>query len=435
MSFLLQPLKRTGGIILAGGKTLFLAAAFLSLLLTSCHDDESEEPETTERTVLVYVAGDNDLTFNNHNIDYFAYDLKQMMEATKTMGTNNKLIVFVDHYRSKPYFLKVERGDTVRLKSMPTELNSGDPETLYDALKYTIDNYPAKSYGLVLWGHSDGWLTRSGSAGGPRRAYGKDAISGNKWMNIPDMARVLERLPKLRFIFADCCAFLCVENVYELRRTADYIIGSPAEIPGEGAPYQTVTPALFSTDSTFYKEVIDRYYEQKSEGYDLPLAVVKSSEMDLLAQATATTLASLADKIERDETDGCRYPTTDGLIFYYDHTQFDMQDFMLRYAAEEQYTEWKRVFDKAVPYRTFARVWMARHIYNPFYTKFPEFQPTEERQGALGMFLPQRESDTFLWYSMYVLNLALSEKTVGQLNSDIKDMQWYEAARLSEMGW
>ena len=53
-------------------------------------------------------------------------------------------------------------------------------------------------------------------------------------------------MPHLKFIMADCCNFMCLENLYELRDVCDYIIGSPAEIPAQGAPYYDIVPSLTS---------------------------------------------------------------------------------------------------------------------------------------------------------------------------------------------
>lgn len=416
-------------------KKSFLLLSAISLLLSACCKDEPSEPQKFERSVLVYVAGDNNLAGGGS--DYYRADLRQIIQGTKNLDTNNKLILFVDTYKEKPYFLQVEKGDTTRLKTFETELKSSDPETLYDAMKYVVDNFEAKSYGLVLWGHADGWIVRNTSpvstSRAPRKAYGVDNTGGRTYMNLPDMAKVLERLPKLKFIFADCCCFMCAENVYELRKCTDYIIGSAAEIPGEGAPYQTVVPAMFSQDSTFYKQIVDKYYEQKSGGYTVPLATVKTSELADLASITAATLQSFANVIAPDD-DGCRYPDMYNLIFYFDHTQYDMQDFILHYATTEQYREWKRVFDRAVTVSTYSDVWMANHVeYTGHDCKaFFDFTPTEEREGGLGMFVPQRDSDAARWNIVYRNNLGV---TMSYLNEKIMDMQWYQAAQLAKLGW
>ena len=410
-------------------KALLFATSLI--LLSSCRNDDPVVPEDFQRSVLVYIAGDNNLT------SYLRADMRQIIQGTQNLDTNNKLILFVDNTRERPYFLQVEKGDTTRLKTFETELKSSNPETLYDAMKYVIDNFKAKSYGLVLWGHADGWLKRNATSPStnkaPRKAYGVDNRDGQTYMNIPDMAKVLGRLPKLNFIFADCCCFMCVENVYELRKCADYVIGSPAEIPGEGAPYQNIVPAMFSQDSTYYKQIVDTYFAQTSNGYKVPLTAVKTSELEDLASVTAATLQSFANDIEPDE-DGCRYPDVRELIFYFDHTQFDMQDFMLRYATEAQYTEWKRVFDKAVPYHTYTTVWMANHVYPSPYNQmeFADFTVTEERLGALGMYVPQTDADQARWNRFYQINL---NKSMSQMKSEIKEMQWYNAAQLAKLGW
>jgi len=191
-----------------------------------------------------------------------------------------------------------------------------DPE---DVLKYAVSRYPAtRDYGLVLWGHSTGWLINSDSLA-YTRAYGVDnginsaTIDVGKWMNVPTLARVLKKLPHMRFIFADCCMFMCLESLYELRDVADFIIGSPAEVPQDGAPYQTVVPAMFDYDN-FATKIVDNYYVQKNgpnKDLDLPLTVVKTSEMEPLAKATRTALQAVKD------FHGAEYNDTKDLIYYF----------------------------------------------------------------------------------------------------------------------
>lgn len=393
-----------------------------ALLLASCHHNEVKVKY--KRTVLAYIAGDNNLS------EYFDEDIKQMMEGSKQLADDCKLVLFVDKFnkrtKQKPYFMLVEKGDTIRLKTFDSELNSGDPATLTMAMKWAIDNYEAESYGLVLEGHADGWIIRSLAPAFSRstRAYGVDNSSGVKWMDIPQMAEALGTLPKLTFIFADCCAFQCVESAYELRQCTDYIISSAAEIPGEGAPYHTVIPTLFSQSSTFYEMAVDAYFEQSSYGYKEPMAVVKTSEMENLAQATRTVLGTFVPQME----DGGRRPDVDGLIYYFDHTQFDMNDFIMSYADENEYAQWKRVFDRAVVYSKMTPVWMANHIYyRTDKDEFYNFTVTAERYGGLGMYIPQDAASISGYKSLTF--------SIDKLNENIRLMQWYKAAGLDELGW
>ncbi|MBP5338531.1 MAG: hypothetical protein J6Z14_04405 [Prevotella sp.] len=403
-----------------------------ALLLSACHDKKDDG--IIKRTVLVYMAADNNLTQNSSRIDFAQEDIVQMMEGSKQLADNCKLLLFVDKRnnttsKQKPYFMLVENGDTIRLETFDSEINSGDPATLRMAIQWAIDNYKAESYGLVLWGHADGWIIRNQAPAFSRstRAYGADNTVGTKWMDIPEMAQTLGTFPKFSFVFADCCAFQCVESAYELRECTDYIIASAAEIPGEGAPYQTIVPALFSQSPTFYKTVADAYFAQNSYGYIEPIAVVKTSELENLAQATHAVLGTFLPQME----DGGRRPNVDGLIYYFDHTQFDMNDFILRYASENEYAQWKRVFDRAVVYSKMAPVWMSnKHVYYKSPNneqEFRDFTVTEDRYGGLGMYVPQDKANI----SGYT-NITFS---INKLNDNIRLMQWYQAAGLAEFGW
>ena len=396
-------------------RTIMMVLA-AGMLLTACHKDKDEkEKELAAQSVLVYIAGDNNLE------SFIASDVRQLMQGSAELTEGNNLLMYVDRQGKLPYFMKVEKGDTVRVMTMEKESKSSNTETLKNAMKWMTDNYEAKNYGLVLWGHADGWIIHNSSksrSGGPRHAYAQDTTNGEEWMNIPDMALALSTLPHLRFIFADCCCFQSVESAYELRNVADYIIASAAEIPGEGAPYQTVIPALFSQRDDFYQQAAAAYYEQVSYGYREPMAVVKTSEMENLAQATKTALKQSLEPISNGEG----YPSVSGLIYYYDKTLFDMNDFILSITEENVYQEWKRTFDAAVPYKVMVDVWMSDgHVpyidYNG--TFFRDFEVTEERYGGVSMFVPQNSSK-------YLINLQ---------NTTINQMQWYKAAGLDELGW
>lgn len=61
-------------------------------------------------------------------------------------------------------------------------------------------------------------------------------------MNIDDLHEALQVLPKLDFLLFDACFMESVEVAYALRDCGDYMISSPTEIPGVGAPYEDVVP-------------------------------------------------------------------------------------------------------------------------------------------------------------------------------------------------
>lgn len=404
-----------------------ITIAISALFLAGCHSHHDEEKTLARQTVLAFIAGDNTLD------SFVMEDMVEMMRSTRTLTDVDNLLLFVDTKKDAPYLLKAEKGDTVRLETFSEELHTSAAETLKMAMQWVMEHYESSQYGLVLWGHADGWIIKNAARTGPRRSYGQDVDGGlngsGTWMDIPDMARALESLPKvegrekpLRFIFADCCCFQCVESAYELRNVADYIIASAAEIPGEGAPYHAVLPALFSQSDTFYKDAVDAYYSQVSYGYHEPLAVVKTSEMENLAQATRTVLKNSMKPLSEG------WPDVDSLIYYYDHTLFDMNDVIMRHASQDNYKEWRRAFDQAVPYSTFAEVWLANFV--PYVDwvamqHFRDFEVTEQRYGGVSMFVPQNPEAVQYKYKSLVI----------KQNNTISRMQWYEAAGLGELGW
>jgi hypothetical protein len=196
---------------------------------------------------------------------------------------------------------------------------------------------------------------------------------------------------------------MCVENAYELRDVTDYIIGSPAEIPAIGAPYNTVVPAMMDKDN-FYMTIVDRYYEQKLQsGKKVPLSVVKTSEMQSLAYATRTVLKTM-------DFSKSTYPIMTDLIYYCDYNYYDMNHFILTYASEADYTNWKKAFDNAVVYKKFANRWDTSYHVNF------DFDINEQTYGGLSMFVPR-------------YNLRFTD------NELIKKMAWYYAAGYSEIGW
>lgn len=392
------------------------------MLLTACQKSEEAERQY-ERTVLVYMSGENDLS------EGVQEDLDEML-AARTDASNHCLLIYADEYNSHriPYLARVLNGrlvDSVSVKDMgiaPGDTCSVDPGVMKAIINYAFRKYPSRNsdYALVLWGHASGWViddSVSTTQSARRQAYGYDTGRDNSgraaWMNMPTLADVLRQTPHLRYIFADCCHFMSLEALYELRHAADYIIGSPAEIPGVGAPYTTVVPALFESDS-FCQDIIDRYYEQTfSGGRSVPLAAVKTSVLDSLASATNEVLLTLKDTLGQTS-----YPSVSKLIHYYYSPLFnDANDFIRHYAKPEAYNSWKEVLDKTVVYKKMATKWMTNVEWN---NNYADFEMTEERYGGVSMFVPQD---------------PLRRNRYQKYNTDIRKLAWYYAAGYANLGW
>jgi hypothetical protein len=410
----------------------FLISISLLLLFSACHKkEENTEPTEGRRTVIVYISGDNTLS------SYSSGDLQELITGSyDKLSSSDRLVAFVDRISNteKPFILQI-KGDRQHpadtLFKYSEDFYASDTQNFTEVLKRITQLCPAKEYGLILWGHGSGWNieadTRITSA--PRRAYGID--NGNNyshgnyglWLNIPDMRSAFEQLGiKWKFIFADCCNMMCIEMAYELRNWADYLIGSPAEIPGSGAPYNKIVPYFFSQSEDIYEGIIDEY--AKANPNYLPLSAICMSEMESLATATKAAIPAIAAHLQQGDTQA-----TNGIIYYFspqgrynnvNKSMYDMND-MIRTALDEQpdaYEIWHEVFKKAVPKHVISSMWetMSTNTVN-----FNDFTVTDAKMGCVSMFFPLDKYERVSCLYKY--------------NTDIKKMQWYDAVGWSTVGY
>lgn len=433
-------------------KCLILLLA--ALLFGAC--DEEDTPVTPEeyadRTVLVYIAAENNLT-GYSQMRFADDDLREMKEGSKMLDDRQNLLVYVDKAENDPpYIARIRNGELVDSFALE-ECLSADPAVLEEMLLYSRMNYPARSYGLVLWGHSNGWVVLSDSVSyAGTRAYGGDTgnnmsdSAGKYWMNIPSMARAIGHAmgdDHLSFILADCCNFGCIESAYELRHVTDYLITSPAEIPELGAPYHLIVPLMFDTSETFYQSVVDAYFDYyleefanaptyyfnnkygDLEGYSIPFAAIKSSELENLALATADLLSTIPGKLS---------PAGDfnfDHLVYYDYDRrtsveygYDIYHSLKENTSESDFANWEPWFRKAVPYSRFSAKWLSSM--NQLIADMQVFSESTQDYGMVSMFFPRQIYDNAGQYSSYrILNL----------NTAIQAFEWNSVIRWQQYGW
>ena len=389
-------------------------------------ESPSAIPGADAKTVLIYLAGGNDLK------GVLKQNLKDCKEGSRRLRDNERLIVFA-RFRNEgeSWVARLKNGevtDSVSLKDLGICSSDGvnracDPGVMEGVMSYAFSKYPAESgnCGIVFGSHGSGWLQKKEVQPAGSRAicvdYGDGSMTdyNERWINIPTLAGILRNQPHLKFIMTDCCNMMCLENLYELRTTCDYLIGSPAEIPGKGAPYDQIVPDMFK-DGDFYKTIIDKY--ETSVRGTLPLVAVKTSEMENVAQATRTALQAVKEKI------GNGYADMTGLIHYFhlDGTAgkffpeynvfYDAGDFMRTYAPTDVYQQWRQALDKAVVERRMATRWLT---YLDWDVKYADFTVTAEKFHGVSMYVPQ---DPSLGYN-------------AQFNEDIKFFEWFNAAGLN----
>jgi hypothetical protein len=135
--------------------------ALFAVMAAGCRKEEPPAPLPASRTVIVYLAADNDLSGDA------LVDLEEMRRGYTETGNN--LVVLADVAGEAPYLLQITGAGGKRVKTYP-EFNSADADRLRDALSEIIELYPADRYGLILWSHGNSWLP----AGRQLKAFTED---------------------------------------------------------------------------------------------------------------------------------------------------------------------------------------------------------------------------------------------------------------------
>lgn len=317
-----------------------LSVLCLSFFL-SCN--KNEEKTLPQRTVLIYMAGDNSLS------SFVEDNMKMIEEGCKNADLENgNIIAYIDTINATPglyQFRKDKNGivSRVLIKEYEEE-NSASPENLRSVITTVKEQFPSESMGIVLWSHGTAWLPSNLDS--YLRSFGQD---GNNYMELDDLSYVLNDF-HFDFILFDACYMASVEVVYALRNCTDYIIGSATEILADGFPYNEITPMLLNADVTGIADSFYNHYDQMSGvSRSASVSVVKTSELDNLADACRNILSKQTEEslynIDLYQVQALEYLT------WNNHKLYDMEDYLSQIASNEEYTNLKTAMDKAIIYK------------------------------------------------------------------------------------
>lgn len=233
---------------------------------------------------------------------------------------------------------------------------------------------PAESYGLVMAGHATAWIPSempSATASvQPRTArpamdkYWQKAQSGivtrylgeiysDTAANSFDIGTIADALSatgkRFRYILFDACFMANVESAYTLRGNADYIIGAPCEVIGDGFPYDDVLPYLLAdnglrSDIDGVCRAFHDYYGS-TYGYSGSVAAIDCSQLEQLAAA----MKSINMSGTMTEVDEDQLQTYEGQI---QHIFFDLGDYVDKACSDTALKEsFAAQMARCVPYK------------------------------------------------------------------------------------
>ena len=136
------------------------------------------------------------------------------------------------------------------------EKNMAEKETFQEFLKWSVSNYPAEHYLLIMWDHGEGIFSNGRGTGSPGTTAADDPgqqygtltrgvcsdESDGGWLNLWEMEAALAEVKTQHGVVFDIIGFdICwvgtIEYVYGLAPYADYFMGSMEEEPNPGWQY------------------------------------------------------------------------------------------------------------------------------------------------------------------------------------------------------
>lgn len=365
------------------------------LWMSACTSAEVTTPPeypVKDKTVIVYMAADNDLSSNAIN------NLEELKQGF--LPSSDNLVVYYHTPDSNPKLLRLYR-DEAGAAAVDTlyrfpDYNSALPSSLNSALKVAATLCPAQEYGLILWSHATGWLPQgyyssgeitsfsapvreksaslpAGMSGAPetendfvgmryiddpyadliKMSLGRGAVSRSfasedgREMDVVEMVKALPY--RFSYIIFDACLMGGIEVAYQLKDSTDYILFSPAEVLAKGFPYSRIMEPLFRTPADV-REVGDLYYDyynnQGGESRAATISLVKTSELENVAAVAARIFEKYREKIALLNMNAIQRYFRFNLHWFY-----DLEDFIGQLADSRDAAEFSAALQKAVIYK------------------------------------------------------------------------------------
>ena len=354
---------------------MILVLAILFCVLPPAASAETAET-AAKRTIMMYVCGSNLET----DAGLATYNLEQILKANFSSDDDVRFVVmtggsyewFLDSdflydpntgtspetisseynqiweacgldaktpaYRGKLVLVDGDglSGDGEAAKPSEEELMN-DPETLKAFIDYSVENYPADQYDLILWDHG----------GGPDGAFAVDQHDGvGKYMSFAELIDALADNAvtrdggKFDIINFDACLMNSLELELALADYMDYYIASPAVVPGYGEVYTHWLDELGkSPEMNGYalgKMIVDDFIKFYDAGYEDggrqegTLAVVdmgKLMDSDFIA-ALRDMLALMETQLKTDLSFYDELRSASSAWNYEDHGYYDLGNFV-----------------------------------------------------------------------------------------------------------
>ncbi|HSL20147.1 MAG TPA: clostripain-related cysteine peptidase [Vicinamibacterales bacterium] len=268
-------------------------------------------PETCPWLVMLYLAGDNNLS------EEMVLALQDLLAVGPPKGD-----AIVAQFDPSGVGLETQRydftdwphkGSTLKdycdTTFTPEETNAASVETLTEFVTWATEKHPAERRLLILSGHGSGttqdFLLRDDAA--------RDALS------IPELQEVLTAVRKtgwkIDVLGMDACYMSMGEVAYEIRKDVGILVGSEGLSPAFGWPYREILTRAINhrhnggppmkpeeLAAAIVEAHVDHYSEyDRAAGRSADLAAVDLGQIDGVAEAFRKLVVTLKDSPQHDK--------------------------------------------------------------------------------------------------------------------------------------
>lgn len=204
------------------------------------------------------MAADNDLA------SYAEQNIVEMERAVQAEGLN--LIVQVDLPITGGRRYKIEERPASGINSPIVQdlgnIDSGDPDTLKDFIRWGFNRYPAQKKMLIIWSHADSWYKNSKYIAPDEDTENMIGVANGELLD------ALSDAPHLDILLFDACSMQSIEILYEMRNIASIIIGSADQVPVHGFPYEEMIPIISGGAEQLAGQIPSMYTDSYLPGTD-----------------------------------------------------------------------------------------------------------------------------------------------------------------------
>ena len=255
-------------------------------------------------TIMVFMNGDNNLEgFGIQNIN----DMEKV-------GSSKDVNVIVQFDRSPEfdasngnwnttkifYVTRDNNSEIINSKELADlgEIDMGKSKSLEYFAFFSMENYPAEHYALVLWNHGGGW-----------RGLSNDDTDNPNGMSVEELTNALRNITarknmKFDIVGFDMCLMSMLEVYSQISEFAGIGIGSEELEPGEGWNYEGMLKFIAEnpdSDARTFASQITRAYHNLYEGSDetITLSAVNLSRMSNIIRSTSGIVSKINSSMER----------------------------------------------------------------------------------------------------------------------------------------